>query len=182
MGLNAQRPKNFSDRVFPMCMQDLYYRNNTSLISRVRKKLSLNANSFIMIYAGNIGLQSDFTTMISSASFLSSQYPDFKLVVAGSCPKEAYVRKLASKTSKVIESGWLNSDELSALFSISQLGLISFYPVSNYLLNIPNKFPEYLSYGLAIMCGVEGEMGKLVRTSGCGRVYKPLSSTSLPIV
>ena len=35
---------------------------------------------------------------------------------------------------------------------LSVIGVIPYRPITNYLLNIPNKFPEYLAGGLAIAC------------------------------
>jgi len=75
--------------------------------------------------------------------------------------------------------GWLQGSEIASLLHLAQIGLIAFHPVPNYLLNVPNKFSEYLAGGLAIACGLGGEMGRLVETAQCGFRYPPADATAL---
>jgi glycosyltransferase involved in cell wall biosynthesis len=92
-------------------------------------------------------------------------------VIAGNGPELERLRKIAAGSSNVIFPGWLNGEELSGLLHISQIGLIAFKPVPNYLKNIPNKFPEYLASGMAVACGLGGEMARLTEEFECGFVY-----------
>jgi glycosyltransferase involved in cell wall biosynthesis len=38
-------------------------------------------------------------------------------------------------------------------------------------MNVPNKFGEYLSAGIPIMLGIDGEMSELTSKYNCGYVY-----------
>ena len=67
--------------------------------------------------------------------------------------------------------GWLDGDNLKKLLEISSLGLIIYKNNLNYILNIPNKFPEYLSYGKPIACGTKGEMSNIVNKYKIGFTF-----------
>lgn len=166
----ARRPQ---DAVFPMsypCRDDT---PSPEGLAALRERLGLSEGDVVASYLGNIGHQSDFDTVIAAARRVAPAHPQFKVVIAGSGPLEAPLRAAAQDLPNVIVPGWLEGPELSALMHLSQIGLIAYKPVPNFLRNIPNKFSEYLAGGLAVACGLEGEMGTLTRETGCGFVYLP---------
>lgn len=164
------RKKNAFDHVFPMCYPPL---NSVSSSTKqeIMRILSLSSQHKIALYLGNIGYQSDFDTLFKAAHILAKSHPDFRIVIAGSGPLEPELSRLSQQHTNVILPGWLNGTQIQALLSIAKFGLISFKPIRNYTYNMPNKFSEYLAGGLAIACGLPGEISSLVTHSGCGFIY-----------
>ena len=142
-------------------------------VAALRAKLGLADAAQIAVYLGNLGTQSDFDTLIAAAGLLAETHPDFRLVLAGSGPRADALAAVAAKAGNVIVPGWLEGAEVHALMHMASFGMIAYYPVPNFLRNVPNKFPEYLSGGLAVACGLGGEMGALVKATGCGFCYQP---------
>lgn len=167
----AARDQTDKDAIFGMC----YPRHETTPpaadLEALRFRLGVTPEDQIAAYLGNIGHQSDFETVIAAARSVSDRFPHFKVVIAGSGPREDELRRIAADAPNVIVPGWLQGPEIASLLHIAQIGLIAFHPVPNYLLNIPNKFSEYLAGGLAIACGLGGEMGALIDETGCGFRY-----------
>lgn len=175
----AQRDATPDDTVMEMCYPVQATKPPQREIDELRAKLGLSPDHVIACYAGNIGRQSDFRTLMTAAGKLSNQNPAFRMVLAGSGPAVAELKPLAERSGNIVMPGWLSGSELASLMAISSIGLIAYHPVPNYLQNIPNKFPEYLANGLAIACGLGGEMGRLVQDHRCGFIYEPCNAEML---
>ena len=175
---HADRAAKPEDRVFAMCYPRLGD-PEAAAIATLRTKLGVTEDAVLATYAGNIGFQSDFDTLIGAARRLADTHPRFRLILAGSGPEAARLEALARDLPNVIFPGWLTGGEVQALLKISTFGMIAYRRVDNFLLNIPNKFPEYLAGGLAVACALEGEMGQLVNETGCGFIYTQGDPASL---
>lgn len=167
----AARDQTDADAIFSMCYPRRDDIQPDSDLDALRARLGLAEGDQVAAYLGNIGYQSDFETVFAAARVLAERFPRFKVVLAGSGPLEEPLRRASADLPNVIVPGWLQGPEIAALLHLTQIGLIAFNPVSNYLLNIPNKFPEYLAGGMAIACGLGGEMGRLTEETGCGFLY-----------
>lgn len=177
----ANREQQEFDAVFPMTYPIPQNLTDEASSEQLMKKMNFKGDEEVACYFGNIGYQSDFKTLIEAAEKLKVSRPKFRLVIAGSGP---VTEKLKQKVIKlgldnVIIPGWLNGTEIQALMKISRLGMIAYFPIENFLMNIPNKFPEYLAGGLSVACGLGGEMGDIVENTGCGFVYKSGDVTDL---
>lgn len=166
----AGRKRRETDRVFHMSYPEPAEPGSHGDASPLTDKLGLERSSFIICYFGNIGYQSDFDTLLEAARLLGD-CAAAKLVICGDGPKLESLRKKAAGLANVVLPGWLEADEIQQLMRIAAVGLIPFKERDNYVLNMPNKFSEYLSGGLAIACGVKGEMARLVEAHACGFVY-----------
>lgn len=167
----AGRAQTDADAIFAMSYPRRDHIPAEQDLQALRYQLGLVKNDKLAVYLGNIGSQSDFDTLLKAAHALADTHPDFKMVLAGSGPKEQALRQAAEGLPNVVVPGWLQGSQIASLLYLAQIGLIAFHPVPNYLLNVPNKFSEYLAGGLAIACGLGGEMGRLVDTSRCGFLY-----------
>jgi glycosyltransferase involved in cell wall biosynthesis len=163
----ANRKRNELDKVMYMCNSSRMEKH----VFDAHNILNVRETDTIVTYVGNIGYQSDFITIIEAANILCRKGSNIKIIIAGNGPLLENLKKLSNHLQNVIFTGWLDNDSLSHLLRISSIGLIAFKPVSNYIKNIPNKFPEYLVNGLAVACGVEGEMSRLTLKYSCGFVY-----------
>ena len=132
---------------------------------------NLTQDDFLVVYCGNIGYQTDFETIFKS-SILLQKNKNIKFVIAGSGPRLNYYKNKFSSNKNIRFVGWLDGVNLKVLMNLADLGLISYRNDINFLLNIPNKFPEYLSYGIPVLCGLKGEMGRITESANCGFVYE----------
>lgn len=167
------------DAIFPMSYPRLEDSPSKVAIASLRTRLGLGERDVLGCYIGNIGYQSDFECLIESARLLADRQPNFKIVLAGSGPMLANLKALVRGQSNVILPGWLSAQEVHALMHLSTFGLIAYKSSTNFLNNIPNKFPEYLAGNLVLACGLHGEMGRLVDDHNCGFVYKTGDAANL---
>ncbi len=175
----AGRAQHENDAVFPMSYPAKDATPSAESVVAMRQKLGIAPDDVLGVYAGNIGYQSDFDTLITATAKIAKTHPQFKCVIAGSGPREAALRAAAAQNDHVIFPGWLEGADIHALLAISTFGFVAYNPVPNYLRNIPNKFPEYLACELAIACGLDGEMGQLTTQTGCGFTYPPHDADAL---
>jgi len=159
------------DQVFHMSYPDLrgsatYGRSDQD----VATKLNLMADDIVCCYFGAVGYQSDFETLIRAARLVEGK-SKLKFVICGHGPKLSSLRSKAKGLANMIFPGWLEAKEVNALMGIATVGLIPFKEKDNYVLNMPNKFSEYLSGGLILACGLRGEMARLIDQHRCGFVY-----------
>ena len=175
----APREKSSYDAVFPMT----YPKLSESIIDynevKIKDRFGISEESLVACYSGNIGYQTDFDTFFSAAHELRVASSPIHFVIAGSGPREDELRARASSMSNVTVVGWLSGSELSQLFHISSFGLIGFFNITDYIFSLPNKFSEYLSAGLALVCGTKGEMERLINEYDCGITYDSMNSVSL---
>lgn len=175
----AGRQERAEDAIFGMCYPARSTAPPEADLNDLRTRLGLSPQDQVATYLGNISHQSDFDTVIKAARILVAQHPRFKVVLAGSGPREEQLRLATQDLPNVIVPGWLQGPDIAALLHLSDIGLIAFFPVPNYLRNVPNKFSEYLAGGMAIACGLGGEMGRLTQEAECGFLYPPGDAEAL---
>ncbi len=174
----GRRKRGPADRVFHMSYPDSHAVDHSSGIEALKSKLHLQGGEFIACYFGNIGHQSDFETLLEAAGLLTDFAPA-RIIICGDGPRLAALKQKARNLRNLIFPGWLQSHEIHQLMRIAAIGILPFKERDNYTLNMPNKFSEYLSGGLAIACGVRGEMSKLVTAWNCGFNYPTGNAKSL---
>jgi glycosyltransferase involved in cell wall biosynthesis len=166
----AGRKRREFDRVFHMSYPENGGRGLDAGLTKLSAKIGLKNEEFVYCYFGSIGYQSDFDTLLRAARLIEGRI-SAKFVICGEGPRLGGLRKKASMLTNVVFPGWLDAEEIQCLMRISTVGFLPFKERDNYLLNMPNKFSEYLSGGMVIACGLEGEMARLVRAHDCGFVY-----------
>ncbi len=166
----ADRPATAWDQVFHMSYPELPAVMDDRRNLDLARKLGLMPEDFVCCYFGAIGYQSDFDTLIETARQLGSQ-SRVKLVICGEGPKLSALRAKAVGMHNILFPGWLDAADVQTLMQIATVGLIPFKECDNYVLNMPNKFSEYLSGGLVLACGLRGEMARLIGLHQCGLVY-----------
>ncbi len=165
------REKIDTDYILPMSF-DAHVKNpNFKRQNNFSKKYNLKKNNIIISYVGNIGYQSEFKTIFKAAQILEKKDPNIIFSFSGTGPLLKKLEKKCSMLNNVLFTGWLDGDNLRNLLELSTLGLIIYKNDLNYVLNIPNKFPEYLSYGKPIACGTNGEMSDLVNKYNIGFTF-----------
>lgn len=164
------RGRRATDRVFHMSYPERTTPASPAQRAALTQKLGLQPRQFLFCYFGSIGYQSDFETLLEAARLIGNGCPA-RFVICGDGPKLQGLREKASRLGNVSLPGWLEADEILHLMQLATVGLLPFKERDNYVLNMPNKFSEYLSGGLVIACGVKGEMARLTEEHDCGFIY-----------
>ena len=165
----AGRDKTDLDLVIPIGYPD-FKDEKVNDFQLILDKYNLKANDFIVIFLGNFGDQFNFDDIISAANSLSYKN-DIKFILCG-VGKQLDLLKEKTKNCNVIFTGWIDKNHILALSRVSKIGIAPYIDSMNYRLNTPNKFGEYLSYGLPILTSVSGEMLNLCNEYNCGYKYE----------
>lgn len=72
----------------------------------------------------------------------------------------------------VVLPGWVNKTDIADIGYISDAGLMAYKNNDNFNMQMPNKFSEYLSLGLAILLQPSGVMEKVITDNDCGLRYE----------
>lgn len=166
------------DRAFHMSYPEQEGEAGSEAQARVAELLGPRDNRLLFVYLGNIGYQSDFDTLIAAARRMQGRVAG-KFVICGDGPKLEAVRRQSAGLENVAVPGWLNAEEVKDLLNRATVGLLPYHPMPNFMLNMPNKFAEYLAGGLILACGLEGEMARMIRQHNCGFVYPARDATAL---
>jgi glycosyltransferase involved in cell wall biosynthesis len=166
------------DQVFHMSYPELPSVSQDTHGRELLQKLGLTADDFICCYFGAIGHQSDFDTLIETARRIGKS-SRIKLVICGEGPKLDSLRAKAASSPCIRFPGWIDTEDIQSLMRVATVGLIPFKESDNYVLNMPNKFSEYLSGGLVLACGLRGEMARLIELHECGFVYPSGNAATL---
>jgi glycosyltransferase involved in cell wall biosynthesis len=102
------------------------------------------------------------------------------LLVGGDGPLAAGVRRAAEACPRIRYLGFVDPGQIPLYTSLSDViyyGLDASNPNSRY--SAPNKLFEALAAGKAVVCNACGEIGRIVRDEGCGRVVAALTREAL---
>ena len=130
---------------------------------------------FNVVFAGNIGLQQDFGTILAAAELLKD-VPEIQWAIAGDGRLRRWVAAEIAKrnlqdTCQLL--GTLPAKRMPVLFALADTLLITLSPSCISGLTIPSKLQCYLACGRPIVGAVDGETNKIIRASGAGVVCAP---------
>ena len=137
-------------RILPMTCR-LRCSRKADASGELRRKLGLRENSLILVYAGAIGFQADFDTLVEATQLVSSMGADVMTLIIGGGPRVQELSESCAGSDDVRMLGWLESKVLDKYLSIADIGLIPYYATTNYMLTYSTKFAEYLSYSLLLL-------------------------------
>ena len=136
-------------------------------------QLRLQTTTTRLAYIGSFGASYDLETAITAVC----QMPNVTLDIAGSGPKEAALRELASSCERIRFHGYLADAEMKALLQSCDIGLVPMFPDS--CVGVPYKLADYVASGLRIVECLGGETRALVERFHAGVHYEPCDTASL---
>lgn len=157
------------DRVFPLGYRDFGQSVSVSAVKRWMD-MGLKQTDFICSFFGQLGRAPDIETVIEAARL--SNGSDIKFVICGTGEKLEHLKKRAADVDNIVFPGWVDGEAIRGISSISSVGLMPYRPSKNYLMNMPNKFAEFLSFGLPVMVQPQGIMTEAVLAHNCGMHYE----------
>jgi glycosyltransferase involved in cell wall biosynthesis len=134
----------------------------------------LKADAKIAAFTGTVGFSFDFAPIIAAARRLKSEgRQDIQFVLAGDGGTRAKVIAEAGDLAGdlILFPGWIDQAKIDALLSGSTVALAPYIP--NTSMSLPNKFFEYMAYGLPVLSSCTGESEDLIRQYNFGVQYDP---------
>lgn len=176
----AKRKQNENDAVFYVSYKDNGYKAKT----QVKKWREYDfTGKTVCCFFGQFGKLVDFETVILCATKLKELNVDkyvFLLCGTGELLEEYKIS--AKELDNVVFPGWVNQEDITLIGSISDIGLMAYKPNDNFEKQMPNKFSEYLSLGLAIALQPTGVMKKLITDEKCGFSYTSADSLAQKLI
>lgn len=133
-------------------------------------KAGLPSNARVAIFQGSLTTLRNLDNLIRASKFLDDgNY----LVIVGGGPYESEMKSILEREGnpdKVIFIGWVSQDELIEYTKHAQVGILPYKSINDYYsMSVPNKFLEYYSANLPIICDSSlKEISKIVIDEGIG--------------
>ena len=167
------RKNNENDEVFHIGSSQTKFQNSSHTVLDNENALEINKNDVSnaplrLVYAGNIGFQTDFNRIITLGHALEKRNVNFEITICGNGPRLAELKSKTNNSVSINFVGWLNGNELRKELDNADFGLLFFYPNLDFQLSIPSKVSEYLSSTKAILSICDGSVRKLIEEHKVG--------------
>ena len=151
---------------FPQWAEPIFKR-----VENTQVKLSVvPKNSFIVMFAGNIGESQDFDSILKAAEKLKEN-KKIQWIILGSGRKEQWIKEKIKKLElgdTFHMMGRYPLEDMPNYYSLADAMLISLKKNYIFSLTIPAKLQSYLACGKPILAMLDGESPKLIRDAKAG--------------
>lgn len=152
-------------------------KNNT-----FRETFNIASNSIIFLYQGGLSKGRNIEELLDAFSRYNKE--DKSLVFLGYGDLQDYVKKKADENENIYFHPAVSPNELSKFTSSADIGLVT---IPNLCLSFyhcfPNKFFEYINYGLPVIVNNLPEMTRVVNEYGIGEIINDVTVDELiPVI
>jgi glycosyltransferase involved in cell wall biosynthesis len=148
----------------------------------LRARLGFSPETFVVTFAGTIGMASDLGVVLDAARRLRAKRRDdiaFLLVGDGAQRAELEERARAEGLSNVVFTGLVPRAELPAYLASGDACLAHFRKQELFQMILPNKFFEDAAMEKPILLGFEGEAKAMLEEADCGIAFEPSNDEEL---
>jgi glycosyltransferase involved in cell wall biosynthesis len=148
----------------------------------LRARLGFSAETFVVTFAGTIGMASDLGVVLDAAGRLKAKGRDdiaFLLVGDGAQRAELEERARSEGLTSVVFTGLVPRAELPAYLASSDACLAHFRKQELFQMILPNKFFEDAAMERPILLGFEGEARTMLHDADCGIAFEPSNPEEL---
>jgi glycosyltransferase involved in cell wall biosynthesis len=148
----------------------------------LRARLGFAPETFVITFAGTIGMASDLGVVLDAARRLKAKGRDdiaFLLVGDGAQRAELEERAGAEGLTSVVFTGLVPRAELPAYLASSDACLAHFRKQELFQMILPNKFFEDAAMERPILLGFEGEARAMLGEADCGIAFEPSNDEEL---
>jgi glycosyltransferase involved in cell wall biosynthesis len=144
---------------------------------RLREQ-GVDPSKLICWFIGSFGKMYDLATPIQAARVLAARgEKGVQFVFSGDGERRAAWTRMAEGLPNVVFTGWVELPQIAYMMSVAGIGLAAYARVAPQSLSY--KLFEYLSAGLPVLSGLEGETKTLLERHDCGASYRPEDAGSL---
>lgn len=166
----AGRDRTPQDLVVPLGYPNLKNQRFTSQTRHQLERMGINFDRPIVWFVGSFVKSIDLEPIIKVASAMQATHADVQFVFSGQGEDEAHYKDLARNLPNILWTGWLSQDEIAFMGSKALVGLAAYR--IGAMQSLPNKFFEYMSFGLPILSSLKGEAQQLLREQKTGLTYQ----------
>jgi len=148
----------------------------------LRARLGFSPETFVVTFAGTIGMASDLGVALDAARRLKEKGRDdiaFLLVGDGAQREELEAHARTEGLDNVVFTGLVPRNELPAYLASSDACLAHFRKQELFQMVLPNKFFEDAAMERPILLGFEGEARDMLREADCGIAFEPSNDEEL---
>jgi colanic acid biosynthesis glycosyl transferase WcaI len=140
----------------------------------IRKELKLSQDSFIVMYAGNIGFAQSFNTVLEAAKQLKDEkLIHFVVLGEGSLKQWAIKEMNKFKLLNLSFFGRKPAEEMPSYFSQANAMLVTLKKRVNYSMTLPGRVQSYMACGKPIIACAGDEVSRVINESGAGLSCEP---------
>jgi glycosyltransferase involved in cell wall biosynthesis len=143
---------------------------------------SNSIDSTNLVYLGNLDGSRGIDVAIRAVRHLKDVGRFVRLSVIGDGPSSRQLRDLAVQlgvTDRMTIMGRLSFSQVKSVMAHSHVGLIPHYATEAWNSTIPNKLFDYMLLGLPVIVSDVRPMSRIVRTEGCGEVFRDRDEVDL---
>lgn len=148
----------------------------------LRARLGFSPETFVITFAGTIGMASGLDVVLGAARRLKSRGRDdiaFLLVGDGAERAELEAKARGEGLANVVFTGLVPRAELPAYLASSDACLAHFRKNKLFHMILPNKFFEDAAMERPILLGFEGEARTMLEEADCGLAFEPSNDEEL---
>tara|TARA_B100000212_G_scaffold337286_1_gene311886 strand:- start:415 stop:1620 length:1206 start_codon:yes stop_codon:yes gene_type:complete len=161
---------------------------NCSKIKPIKKSINpyfnnfiKNKNSFVVLYAGNMGISHDMESILEAANILKNKN-DIEFLLIGGGIKYSYAKSFVIKNNlkNVHIFPYQPAEIFPYILSLADASLVSIEDGMENLI-LPSKTFYYLAAGSAIIgiTNSPSDLGELIESSNVGFIVKPNNSAQI---
>ena len=137
------------------------------------------SQTYDMLYFGVLNPERGLELAVEAFPSIREKVPHARLVIIGDGPVRRAIERLVERRSlrnRVVLTGWLPLERAKPYFESARICIMPHE--SNEALDIgaPNKLFEYMAFGRPVVVPDAGAVGRIVRETGAGAVFKPGSA------
>ncbi|MBV6493630.1 MAG: hypothetical protein LDLANPLL_01653 [Turneriella sp.] len=122
-------------------------------------------------FVGSLSRAFDFTPIKEAAEQFVRLYPQCEFVICGAGGAEKEIKELFKNLPNVVFPGWINHVQIQVLVGYCIAALAPYNNTENFIVNIPNKIIDYLSFGLPVVSPLDGEVREIIESHNVGLAY-----------
>jgi glycosyltransferase involved in cell wall biosynthesis len=148
----------------------------------LRARLGFTPETFVVAFAGTIGMAADLVVALDAARRLKQQGRDdiaFLLIGDGAQRAELEQQARAEGLTTVVFTGMVARAELPAYLASSDACLVHFRKQELFGTILPSKFFEDAAMEKPILLGFEGDARAMLHEAECGIAFEPSNAEEL---
>jgi glycosyltransferase involved in cell wall biosynthesis len=148
----------------------------------LRARLGFSPHTFVVTFAGTIGMASGLDVVLGAARRLKQQGRDdiaFLLVGDGAVRTELEQKARTEGLTNVVFTGLVPRPELPVYLASSDACLVHFRKDDLFGTILPSKFFEDAAMERPILLGFEGDAREMLREADCGVAFEPSNDEEL---
>jgi hypothetical protein len=138
------------------------------------ESLGIKQNSFVVIYAGTLGLLQDNDLLLAAAEKLKNYSDILFLIIGGGAKREEFIAKTEkSGLRQVLVLPPVSPGELCEYINLSDVGINANTDHPHNNMAIPVKMFTYMACAKPVVLANSGEIAELVENNNIGRCVHP---------